>query len=352
MWRGDVREYRLRQRGDIKWDEYNSLWPRDNGVGNNFIHSTRLKARNDEFDGILRVLSADPDERQYLFKRIKYLMINTTPTWATMGPSRLLGQRWNFLARGSTGWPGQEITADGEEFVRRWEDFGNWWVAEIANQFKIDWKEMPRLQEVYLDLRGLNIPVRMEGESFIYVRCWSGFLLRSFVAKLAKSMSGLHLRRLTIAGLRSYVGKYGYDASSMRDETLNENDLTRGFWDDERELFVDESFCGEVDEAGNGVKTRFINWWMMFVTAVRPGGKLVFVDREYDAEAVIVTDRPDSSLHDWILKGGQPRTWRRDIPGQDDWHPTPAGPVPVVPKRERQPPGVVVEDLVTELKNL
>ncbi|KAK4174226.1 hypothetical protein QBC36DRAFT_303027 [Triangularia setosa] len=196
-----------------------------------------------EMERLQRVVKKDEEERRYLFKRIRYLMTNTYPLWGSMGTPDIFGS----------------------------VDAPEWLAQERAHQLRIDWENMPNLQEAYLDLRG--IPYRLP----------------------------LGFRHDANDG-------QGCDASGLTD------DFT----------------CGQRYGRWDPVKTPLVNWWMTFVTAVRPAGKLMFIDGECDDAARSVIHDPFHHVEgmDELLAGGYLWDWNHVIPGQTHYDPTPAGPVP------------------------
>ncbi|KAK0729115.1 hypothetical protein B0T21DRAFT_370384 [Apiosordaria backusii] len=290
-------------------------YPRDNGVGNNPIFGPwKSPAKDKQPETPQRIVKKPKvQERRYLFSRIRHLSIITHPLRGSVGLASLLGVDWVHELKNSDYY---KNAANKDAFDKRYRKIARWLMKERTNQFKLLWHKMPRLEEVYLDLRGMTIPCSLATppgyEDTFRMR---GYYSVEFVANLAKTMSGRGLRRLTIAGLRSYTGDQGYDAWSCRDKLNIKRDITAGSWDENRFYFINEIFAGERDEDRMPVKTQMVNWWMMFVTAVRPGGKLVFVDREYDNEARTISHQPKvhiPSFEDF---------WPDGDPGNDDWGP-------------------------------
>lgn len=101
-------------------------------------------------------------------------------------------------------------------FNNRISELALWIAKEKANQSKIEWDDMPNLEDVYLDWRGLFAPTNHPSDPIEDVEETWGYRDMHFVAKIAKAMRGKKLRRLVIAGLRSYVGPQGYDACGLR----------------------------------------------------------------------------------------------------------------------------------------
>jgi hypothetical protein len=106
---------------------------------------------------------------------------------------------------------------------------------------------MAALETLCLDLRGYSLP---RGRT----------LSEGDVAKIARSLEGKGLGLLVIAGLRSWWRYPGADPLTVAE-------VEEGVWSDQRQLWL------------NPRDEREVNWWKVFRGAVRPGGRLVFVDR-------------------------------------------------------------------------
>ncbi|AEO66090.1 uncharacterized protein THITE_2113919 [Thermothielavioides terrestris NRRL 8126] len=201
---------------------------------------------DDYVDAVGRVFGMDGREKaalpsleqagrpQYVFQRLRHLVVNTVPALAKLEAP----------------------------------DFGTapsaWDAAAVLNMIYIDerldyerranlllrWGAMERLESLCLDLRGYSLPN-------------TKYLFDEDIVRLASSLSEKGLSLLVIAGLRSYR-YYG------NPDPLTIEEVERGSWDARRKAWVDEE------------RGRRINWWKMFKGAVRPGGRLVFVDKDGD----------------------------------------------------------------------
>ncbi|KAK0667174.1 hypothetical protein QBC41DRAFT_324428 [Cercophora samala] len=244
-------------------------------------------------------------------------MINTHPIWDRCVPGDILGHQWMFEIKTS-----QWYQDNQRLFDERIRELALWLLREKANQFKIEWDKMPRLEEVYLDLRAMNLPTTYPRLSPDTTTNTEGYLGILFVAKIAKAMSGKGLRKLVIAGLRSYNGDRGYDSCGLRDDFTVRKSVTAGRWDANRELFMDTPYAGDWwYSARRSLQVEIPNWWMMFVTAVRPGGKLIFVDREYDYAARELIEDPEVRCLDLDFVSRGDMWWGTGVPGQADYLP-------------------------------
>ncbi len=133
---------------------------------------------------------------------------------------------------------------------------------DVLANLKVRWEEMGRLEVLCLDLR------RGGGPEPEYMRNLE-------LARLAQSLKGRGLALLVIAGLRSDASYPGGEASGVAE-------VEDGRWDARRRVWRKGS-----DERGDD-----INWWKTFGEAVRPGGRLVFVDKRDGGELSLL--QPDA----------------------------------------------------------
>ncbi|KAK0733426.1 hypothetical protein B0T26DRAFT_624713, partial [Lasiosphaeria miniovina] len=117
---------------------------------------------------------------------------------------------------------------------------------ERAAYLHVDWRQLSKLEMLFLDCRGYS----------------HGVIERREIVDLARALrsSGMPLRLLVIAGLRSY---HRYPGS----EALTIDEVESGVPGPEQDVVYNDS--------GNGV-----NWWLMFRRAVQPGGRLIFIDKK------------------------------------------------------------------------
>ncbi|AEO53932.1 hypothetical protein MYCTH_2106715 [Thermothelomyces thermophilus ATCC 42464] len=167
----------------------------------------------------------------YLFGKIRHLVVNCVPALARveaedlgMMPATRCAQTRRNL----------EYLEERLEYERR-------------AHLRVRWDAMERLETLCLDLRGFSMPEH-------------GYLDVEDVLQLARSLRGKRLKLLVIAGLRSFRSYHGFDPEKMAD-------VEEGTWNPRLGAWVSK-------KKGVG-----INWWKMFEGAVRPGGRLVFVDK-------------------------------------------------------------------------
>ena len=94
------------------------------------------------------------------------------------------------------------------------------------------------------------------------------------LAKVARALGGKGLKLLVVAGLRSWDMYPGGNALELAE-------VEGGTWDAEWEVWR-RGLNGEGE----------VNWWKMFMGAVRPGGRLVFVDKQDGGELSLL--QPDA----------------------------------------------------------
>ncbi|KAK3896375.1 hypothetical protein C8A05DRAFT_20631, partial [Staphylotrichum tortipilum] len=123
----------------------------------------------------------------------------------------------------------------------------------------LQWDAMGRLNMLFLDLRGYSLPR-------------NSYPFDEDVARLAKSLEE-NLTLLVIAGLRSW---WRYPSP----DPIEIEEVEEGVWDPQLEMWV------------SGIPGVGVNWWRMFSGAVRPGGRLVFVDRQDGNEIMLLEDEP------------------------------------------------------------
>lgn len=174
----------------------------------------------------------DKSGPSYLFQRIRHLVVNTVPALAEVEVFELgmLPSTW-----------GAEVSRNLVYLEARLE-------YERKANLRLRWDALERLESLFLDLRGYSLPT-------------AKYLFDEDVLRLAWSLSGMGLELLVIAGLRSWERLYpGPDALTIEE-------VEGGSWDLERQVWVDEANGG-------------INWWKMFERAVKPGGRLILVDKD------------------------------------------------------------------------
>ncbi|KAK3984826.1 hypothetical protein QBC44DRAFT_362807 [Cladorrhinum sp. PSN332] len=179
----------------------------------------------------------DGGEVEYLYGRIRYLCINTRPRLLRVRPLDAGDPRYS----------------EGKWAVERGLK------SEWRATFGLDWVRMKRLEGLWVDLRiwsAVNGGPRREGIGFF------GEVVRDLI----KGLSGRKLKVLVVAGLESY--EWGWRGE---EEEIVEDDLEGGKLDEESGLYVFEG-------------SERVNWFKTFreARAVRPGGRLVFVNKEKD----------------------------------------------------------------------
>ncbi|KAL2161533.1 hypothetical protein VTH06DRAFT_8095 [Thermothelomyces fergusii] len=167
----------------------------------------------------------------YLFGRIRHLVLNCVPALARLEAADL-----GMLPAARCAQTRRNLAYLEERLEH-----------ERRAHLRVRWDAMERLETLCLDLRGFSMPRR-------------GYLDVEDVLRLAWSLHGKRLRLLVIAGLRSFRSYHGFDPETIED-------VEGGVWDPSLGAWVSR-------KKGVG-----INWWKVFRGAVRPGGRLVFVDK-------------------------------------------------------------------------
>ncbi|KAK3383823.1 hypothetical protein B0T24DRAFT_688502 [Lasiosphaeria ovina] len=169
---------------------------------------------------------------EFIYSRIRHLMLTTSP------------ETWFLQAQDIIDIPDRASPSAQEAFevIHDCLDF------ERAAYLHVDWRQLSSLEMLFLDCRGYS----------------HGVIERREIVDLARALrsSGMPLRLLVIAGLRSY---HRYPGS----EALTIDEVESGVPGPEQDVVYNDS--------GNGV-----NWWLMFRRAVRPGGRLIFIDKRFD----------------------------------------------------------------------
>ncbi|KAK4453318.1 hypothetical protein QBC34DRAFT_395268 [Podospora aff. communis PSN243] len=131
---------------------------------------------------------------------------------------------------------------------------------ERSDCFCLDWERLGKMESLFLDLRGYSWGVTVHEE-----------LLRiDDVRFLARTLGLYHranLKLLVIAGLRSYGLYPGAQELDIETAEKGENNLS-----------LDPQQYPEDPSAKDGM-----NWIQMFRGALRPGGKLILVDKRSDS---------------------------------------------------------------------
>ncbi|KAK4105432.1 hypothetical protein N658DRAFT_118658 [Parathielavia hyrcaniae] len=203
--------------------EYDGATPREEWMvyGEDFQEKERLPA----------LWGEGREGPRYVFQRIRHLVVNCVPALAGLEAADLgtVPSTWNPAAARNLVWLTGRL-----EYERK------------AN-LRIRWDAMVRLESLFLDLRGYTVTKNL-------------FINVEDVLRLARSLKGKSLELLVIAGLRSGTRYHGPDPLTMED-------VEGGVWDAQWQLW------------GSKKRGRGVNWFLMFKDAVRPGGRLVFVDR-------------------------------------------------------------------------
>lgn len=181
---------------------------------------------------------------RYLYQRLRHLVVNTVPA--------LAGVQADDLGTVPSVW----LPAASRNLVYLAERLD----YERRANLLMRWDALESLETLFLDLRGYSMPE-------------TRFLYFGDVVRLAQGLAGKRLKLLVIAGLRSWRDYPGT-------EPLGIDEVEGGVWDPEDRVWV------------NASGGRAVNWWRAFARAVRPGGRLVFVDREDGDELRLL--RPSS----------------------------------------------------------
>lgn len=174
---------------------------------------------------------AESERPVYAFERIRHLVVNSVPALAGIEAEDL----------------GMMPATRCPQTQRNLEYLEERLEHERGAHLRIRWDAMERLETLCLDLRGYSMPEH----SYLWVED---------VFQLAQSLRGKRLKLLVIAGLRSFGYYSGFDPERIED-------VEGGTWD---------PVLGAWMSKKKGVG---INWWKMFEGTVRPGGRLVFVDK-------------------------------------------------------------------------
>lgn len=185
---------------------------------------------------------------RYLYQRLRHLVVNTVPALTRLEATDLgmAPSTWNADASSNLVHLEERL-----EYERR------------ANLL-LRWDAMEQLESLFLDLRGYSMPT-------------GRYLFDEDILDLATSLAGKGLGLLVVAGLRSWTRYCG-------PEPLHLDEVEGGTWKAEWGVWVDENRGGR------------INWWRSFIAAVKPGGRLVFVDKGAGDGTPWRLLRPDS-LH-------------------------------------------------------
>ena len=168
-------------------------------------------------------LTGLPQPRLYLYQRFRHLILNADPSLA----EALMTDAWVY-----------PLTASLSSQVVPWLIAERLDIERHAN-LSIDWRAMPSLESLFLDIRGFSQMVIDEDK----------------VEDAAKMLEGKNLDLLVIAGLRSLE-----------------------FYPSPEDM--------KVEEPRNGTGRFLItdtdekDWIGLFRKAVRPGGKLILVDKQ------------------------------------------------------------------------
>lgn len=164
--------------------------------------------------------------KEYLCERIRWLCINTFPRLLKIAPLDAADPE-----------NGETIRAIGERLEEEWRD-----------TYALDWGRMKRLRGLWVDLRIWEVVNRGRREE-------DGFF-RRVASKLVEGLKGKGLEVLVIAGLGGFKEEEGEAKWADVEEG--------GKWDEESGLWRFER--GRID------------WFRSFKEAVRPGGKVIFVN--------------------------------------------------------------------------
>ena len=194
-------------------------------------------------------------ERRFLYKDIRHLMINSAP--------RFHQEIWEdteyhspFGTLPAHNGPHSQVVSANVQAV--WERL----FFENMLPLYVDYQALTNLETLYLDLQ--NVPRYTENPTYWQMR---------EVTDLADRLKGKNLKLLVIAGLH-----------------------TGGNWQHEREMKVEE-LAGGTDPANPPREWWEVNWFAQFRGALRPGGKLIFVDANDSAFGTI----GDEDRHEqWI----------------------------------------------------
>ncbi|KAK0656639.1 hypothetical protein B0T16DRAFT_487931 [Cercophora newfieldiana] len=218
-------------------------------IGNPILKKDPDSPERNGKDLIPLVEPVGPDEASKpYYEMLRHLMINT--------PMDV----WRMSVRDMVMMPDSRGLTPSEE--RNLNNLDSALSSERSACLELDWRRLKGLETLFLDLRGYSLGFSRGDDRPLGL----GFLGVSVLAKTLMLYRG-GLKMLVIAGLRSY--KLYPGAQELDIET--EIDHTRETDPDTGMRYLASS------TAKDGC-----NWFMMFRVAVRPGGKLIFVDKKTD----------------------------------------------------------------------
>ena len=192
-------------------------------------------------------------DREYLYRGVRRLVVNSVLELADLEADGF------GTASMMPGWLS-------EVWRRRLEALADMLDEERMAHLRLRWNAMDRLDTLFLDLRGYSLPR-------------NNYLFDEDVARIARSLEGKGLALLVIAGLRSWWRYPGPDPMEM-------DKVQEGVLDPEFKVWE------------TGAPEHDVNWWRMFSGAVRPDGRLVFVDKQGGNDPVLLDEDPELRA-DW-----------------------------------------------------